>query len=134
VLLLHESGFYIGNTFIVLFLIQNCGDGFTSIEHLGGIHFLIQKDELVLAAALERAFTVPYIREIVLERCEQEGTKLAPVAIRLRGSLALQEKGKEILDEVLGIGRRVTTPADKAVERRPIIAAELSQFGVGRGG
>jgi hypothetical protein len=87
-------------------------------------------ESVAATATLERAFPIPDIRKIMLEGRKQEGAKLAFVAIGLRVRLALQQIGKETLDEILGIGLAVAAPADKAVKRRPIIAAELGQSGV----
>jgi len=45
-------------------------------------------------------------------------------------SLVLKKMGEETLDEILCVGRRITTTTDEAVERRPVIATKPRESSV----
>jgi len=65
------------------------------------------------------------VNEKILERCEQERTKPAAIAICVLEPVALQYLQKEILREVLRVFRRIAAPTDEYENGPPVSPAEL---------
>ena len=92
---------------------------------------VVQGKQGLAAPALLGLGFVPFVRQEVLQRGQQEGTKTALFALDVAEAVLLDKAGEELLREVLG-GRLVVAPApDVNVERIPIGAAELLQGGCG---
>ena len=99
--------------------------GFQAVALLG--QGQIQRQELLAAAALLRAVLFPFMGQEMVQRGEQEGAEPAAVGVGAGDGVALQEPGEEFLGQVLGVRRRMATPAHVSVKGIPVGLAKPGQ-------
>lgn len=77
---------------------------------------------------------VTLVDERMLKAGQEEGAKAPPAAIRQADVVPFQQTRKEVLDQVLGVGRRMPLSANVGVERILVGAAKPVQglLGLGR--
>ena len=104
------------------------------VVRLGGGEFVVEREDVLAAAALEAALAVGHVGHVVFERGEQERTELALVGIAPLVAPAFEQEDEEPLDEVLGVVGAEAAPAHEAVKRRPVVAAEFDKRGLSGAG
>ena len=97
-------------------------DGFELIRFLCG--GFVGGNELMRAAAFQGAAFVPFVRQKMRERGEEERAKFSLLSVGFLESVLLEQPGEESLREVLGFVRIRAAPPNKSVNGIPITAAE----------
>ncbi len=87
----------------------------------------IQADEFLVSSSFKAAGTVDRIREVVLERGEQERAEFPFEPINAPQRPVFQQVQEKTLGQILGVIRRMPAPPGENVERIPIEPAQLSQ-------
>ena len=87
--------------------------------------FCIQVYEFLVSSSFEAAGTVDRIREVVLERGEQERPEFTFEPVNARKRPVFQQVQEKTLGQVLGVVRRMPAAPSENVEWIPIEPAQL---------
>jgi hypothetical protein len=115
---------------LIRLLLVRKGYGFAPVICFRGFDLGVEEDELAIAATLLGMLTIPNVGEVMLHRSQKKRSKLSPATFGMQVSLVRKKIGEKALNEILRVGRRVASPTDEAVERRPIIATEPGESSV----
>src|ERR1051326_5370518 len=101
------------------------------IRRLEGVTFrllqFIQGEDDLSTAALLGAGLVALVRKVVLEKFQEEGTKLPLSMAQVAQKVLLKKMDEESLGQVLGIRRGMSLAAQVGVDGRPIGLAKPGQ-------
>ena len=93
----------------------------------------INRNQNLSAAALLRLRLVPFVREKMFQRREQERTEAALRAIHLGEIIFRQQPREKFLRQILRVVRVVALPPHERINRRPVRAAKFLQRNTGMG-
>jgi hypothetical protein len=82
-------------------------------------------DTIVMSPALQGPIMIAAIGQVMLAGGTEKGAKTALRSLYRRKVASFKQVGEEALNDVLGIGGRGAPAADKCVERKPVVAAEI---------